>query len=186
MLLKEAKEILKENGFILEDTETGDDYQEELRTKLYKTPGPGNGILAKMYKNYQQHMDLDAKIVNAKKFNAVNEDKKDIIEAFKAIKAMAGKGGWEFEEDSNPDDFFTLKELTDGTLERVIKQNKGFYTIIIDIRKTLNKFNDFVEIELLITPHGNTEIQVNTNDKNKKRFDVTEYKTAIKYANGIH
>ncbi len=133
-------------------------------------------------------MSLDDKIANAEIFNVVNENKKDIVAAFKAIKAMAGKSGWEFEEDSNPDDFFTAEELTDGTLERVIKQNKGFYTIIINLRKTLNKFNDFAEILLLATPQGNTEIKVTINDKNEKekRFDVTEYQTAIKYAKWIH
>lgn len=151
MELKEAKEILKENGFILEGS-----------------------------------MSLEDKIANAKKFNAVNNDKKDIVEAFKAIKAMANKSGWEFEEDSNQDDFFTAEELTDGTLERVIKQNKGFYTIIINLRKTLNKFNDYAEILLLVTPQGNTEIRVSTNDKNVKYFDVTEYETAIKYAKLIY
>lgn len=150
MELNEAKEILKENGFILEGS-----------------------------------MSLEDKIANAKKFNAVNEDKKEIIEAFKAIKAMAGKGGWKFEEDSSPNDFFTLEELTDGTLESVINHNKGFYTIIINLRKTLNRFEDFAEILLVVTPQGNAEILVSNNDKNKKRFDVSEYKTAIKYANWI-
>jgi hypothetical protein len=151
MEIKEAKEILKENGFILEGS-----------------------------------MSLEDKIANAKKFNAVNDSKKDIVEAFKAIKAMANKSGWEFEEDSNTDDFFTLEELTDGTLERVIKQNKGFYTIIINLRKTLNRFGDFAEILLVVSPQGNAEIRVTTNDKNVKHFDVSEYKTAIKYANWIN
>lgn len=133
----------------------------------------------------EANMSLEDKIAAAKKFNAIAEDNKDIVTAFNAIKAMAGKGGWDFEEDSNPDDYFTANELTDGTLERVIKQNKGFYTIIINLRKTLNKFNDYAEIMLLVTPQGNTEIIVNTNDKNEKRFDVTEYETAIKYAKWI-
>ena len=127
-------------------------------------------------------MSLDAKLANAKRFNAVDEHG-DIVTAYKAIKAMAGKGGWDFEEDSNPDeDFFTLEELTNGTLERVIKQNKGFYTIILDLRKTLNRFNDFAEIRLVVTPHGNPEIVVIKNDKDAKRFDVTEYPTAIEVA----
>jgi hypothetical protein len=131
-------------------------------------------------------MSLEDKIDNSKIFNAVNEEKENIIAAFKAIKTMVGKNGWKFEEDSNPDDFFTLKEITDGTLERVIKQNKGFSTIIINLKKTLNKFDDIAEIRLVVTSQGNAEIKVTTNDNNKKSFDVSEYQTAIKYANWIH
>lgn len=172
MRLEEAKQILNNEGYLLEDTETNDDEVASLDF--------WNRVAAE-----NKHMDLEDKIDNAKKFNT-SSDKKDIVAAFKVIKAMAGKGGWKFEDDSKPDDFFNIKELTNGTLERVIKQNKGFYTIIINLRKILNKFNDFAEILLLVTPQGNTEIRVSVNDKKEKIFDVSEYETAIKYAKWIH
>lgn len=114
-------------------------------------------------------------------------DKKIVVDAYNAIKAMAGKGGFDYNEDSL-DNYFTAKEITDGTLEQVMKRNKGFYTVMIEVRKTLNDFGNFVEVELVITPQGNIEIRVKENQRIKrtdvqvKRFDVTEYKTAIKYA----
>lgn len=152
MKLKEALEILKNAGLIVEDTAS-----------------------------------LEDKIANAKNFNAPKIDKKIVVDAYNAIKAMAGKGGWDYNEDVI-DNYFTTKEITDGTLEQVMKRNKGFYTVMIEVRKTLNDFGNFVEIELVITPQGNIEvlvkenIRIKRNDVDVKRFDVTEYKTAIKYA----
>ena len=155
MELKEALEILKNEGLIVEDSAS-----------------------------------LEDKIANAKNFNAPKIDKKIVVDAFNAIKSMAGKGGFEYNEDAL-DNYFTAKEITDGTLEQVMKRNKGFYTVMIEVRKTLNDFGNFVEIELVITPQGNIEVLVKENQRIKrtdvsvKRFDVTEYRTAIKYAKWV-
>ena len=193
MELKEAKEILNNAGFLLEDTDTLQDRIDAAKMETHLTKKRHNGpgykkAIDDFADAYTKASDgsVAKKIANAKKFNAVNENKKYIIEAFKAIKAMAGKGGWKYEEDSSPNDFFTVEELTDGTLESVINHNKGFYTLIINLRKTLNRFGDFAEILLVVSPQGNAEIRVITNDDNKKLFDVSEYKTAIKYANWIN
>lgn len=152
MELKEALEILKNAGLIVEDTAS-----------------------------------LEDKIANSKNFNAPKIDKKIVVDAYNAIKAMTGKGGFDYNEDAL-DNYFTTKEITDGTLEQVMKRNKGFYTVMIEVKKTLNDFGNFVEIELVITPQGYIEVLVKENKRIKrtdvsvKRFDVTEYKTAIKYA----
>lgn len=125
-------------------------------------------------------MSLDAKLANAKRFNAVDEHS-DIVTAYKAIHALNGKNGWHFTEDY--DQYFTLKELTDGTLEQAQKRNKGFTTLILAIRKDINDYGDYKEIELCVSSSGNPRIYVQINDGEKRKiFDVTEYPTAIEVA----
>jgi hypothetical protein len=122
---------------------------------------------------------LKDKIGNAKRFNSLDY----IVDVYNKIMDLDGTDDWEVLEEER-DNYFTFDELTNGTLEKVARRNKGYTTIIISARKELNKYRDFVEIELCLTPDGIPVIRVNVNDgKQVKKFDLTKFKAALKYAN---
>lgn len=89
MELNEAKEILKNAGYIVEDTETNDEEMDELRSKWFKKSGStvNDPLFKKMTKVYDKRMNLDNKISLAKnynyRFNSWTED--DIQEIRDAI-----------------------------------------------------------------------------------------------------
>lgn len=146
MKLNEAKQILEENGFIIEGS-----------------------------------MNLDDKIINAKKFN-ISDDLKD---AYKAILALVKTSKWSIDPEEK-DNYFNLDDFSNGTIEKVMKINKGFYTLILQVERPLNEYNDFVLIKLCLAPSGSPVIIVSVGAAQKdKKFDVTEYKQAIKYANMV-
>ena len=76
MKLDEAKQILKKNGYILEDTETQDDEYRELHRKfddaVRDTKPNADSILRKTTKLYHQHQDLEDKVRQAYDFNIKN------------------------------------------------------------------------------------------------------------------
>lgn len=86
MKLNEAKEILKNCGFILEDTETQDDEIADIvkqQDELDFNPRKAWALQKKYGKLYDQHMDLEDKVDNARLIglNAILkrlEDKYDI------------------------------------------------------------------------------------------------------------
>lgn len=122
---------------------------------------------------------LKDKIDNAKRFNSLD----DIVDVYNKIMDLDGTGDWEVPEEERHN-YFTLDELTNGTLEKVARRNKGYTTVIISARKELNKYRDFVEIELCLSPDGIPVIRVDVNDgKQVKKFDVIEFNDALKYAN---
>ena len=122
---------------------------------------------------------LKDKIGSAKRFNSLD----DIVDVYNKIMDLDGTDDWEVPEEER-DNYFTLDELTNGTLEKVAQRNKGHTTIIISARKELNKYRDFVEIELCLSPGGIPVIRVDVNDgKQVKKFDVIEFNDALKYAN---
>ena len=93
-------------------------------------------------------MNLVDKIEKAKQFNDT-----DIVAAFKAIKSLVKTDDWvygnafKFSNDYKkeyPPYYLNLEDLTDGTLEQIIKQNKGYNTIIIGARRKINKL--FIKI----------------------------------------
>ena len=148
MELNEAKAILKQNGYILEEFDV-----------FGKEPV--------FYPNKKKN-------------------KNDVVDVYKKIMELDETDDWEVDEEETYN-FFTLDELTNGTLEKVAQRNKGHYTVILAARKELNQFNDFVEIELCLSPKGFPVIQVSANDgKEEKLFDITEFKVALKYANKIY
>ena len=88
MNLFEAKQILKNNGYILEDTETNDEEIENLSKKLnntYVSLNPKTKAEKRALNKYindinthdtlwDKHDDLKNKIVNAKHFNRVDKE----------------------------------------------------------------------------------------------------------------
>jgi len=75
MELNEAKKILKENGYLFEDTETNDDEVDELTAEWKKnrynraSDKELDDIFWKRTAEENKHIDLVDKISNAKKFN---------------------------------------------------------------------------------------------------------------------
>jgi hypothetical protein len=121
MKLNEAKEILKLNGYLLEDTETQDDEMDELDAKWGKKWGDIHvsdkaldNLNKKMQNTRHKHMDLEDKINNAKNFNSWdNKDEETKIEILKDLL----DDGYEFHDD-NPyseqdimGDFYDINDL---------------------------------------------------------------------------
>ena len=87
MDLDEAMKLLNGAGFLVEDTETQDDEYDDTVRKLHATYKSGTGhngfsksLLKKKWGMERQHLDLDDKIKNAKRFNqGAIESVKDII-----------------------------------------------------------------------------------------------------------
>jgi hypothetical protein len=71
MQLNEAKEILKKNGYLIEDTETQDDELADIvkqQDELDFNPRKDWELQKKYGKLYDQHMDLEDKVDNARQF----------------------------------------------------------------------------------------------------------------------
>jgi hypothetical protein len=87
MNLNEAKQILKNAGYIIEDTETNDEEYDALYNEWDKKWGADpaiNTLIKKMHKVSNKRMDLKDKIDNAKKFNSnIDKMKKDAVNIFK-------------------------------------------------------------------------------------------------------
>jgi len=87
MKLDEAKEILKKAGYLVrslnEDTETQDDAHNETVRELHAKYTPEKGfsksLKQKKWSLERQHLDLDDKIRNAKRFNAKDIESIDDI-----------------------------------------------------------------------------------------------------------
>ena len=111
MKLDEAKEILKLNGYLLEDTETQDDEHNDL----VQNSGVGDfKSIKKIVDLEKKHLDLEDKINNAKNFNSWdNKDEETKIELLKDLL----DDGYEFHDD-NPyseqdimGDFYDIDDL---------------------------------------------------------------------------
>ncbi len=121
MKLDEAQEILKQNGYLLEDTETNDEEMDELDAKWGKKWGDIHvsdkaldNLNKKMQNTRHKHMDLEDKINHAKNFNSWNnKDEETRIELLKDLL----DDGYEFHDD-NPyseqdimGDFYDIDDL---------------------------------------------------------------------------
>jgi len=76
MNLNEAKKILKNAGYLIEDTETQDDEYSELHRQyddaIKDGPAKSDPLKKKKLKLYYQHLDLEDKIERAQDFNVDN------------------------------------------------------------------------------------------------------------------
>ncbi len=124
MNLNEAKQELKEHGYIIaEDTETNDEEYDQIGNEIddwekdWYDP-KAKKLLNQHLKLSNRHMDLEDKIKNAKKYNEANPIWNELSDKEKvaAIKKMIEEDGLSFNDENpmNPDssdifaDFFDI------------------------------------------------------------------------------
>lgn len=117
MNLREAKEVLKNAGYLIEDTETSDIEMDDLARQVDNIKNP-KAFWNKQAKIYQQRMNLDDKIKHARRFNHPHLAD---IEADEQWLNRPARYAEEF-----LDSVFTDKELNYVNVVKVIMNNKTY------------------------------------------------------------
>ena len=125
MKLNEAKEILKKNGYLIEDTETQDDEIADIikqQDELDFNPRKAWALQKKYSKLHNQHMDLEDKVDNARQFG-INAILKSLEKKY-GVKFEIEKSGYDVYYISYTDEDGFFNEFDYRPYKETIKFNR--------------------------------------------------------------